>query len=66
MPRTIRKDLQMKARSSLRNLDNMDQYLFEMDQMHGGRQPAITKLAPILIQGHEQLRKLWLALLNQL
>lgn len=66
MPRTIRKDLILKARSALRELDNMDEYLFEMSQMHQGRQQAIDKMAPILLEGHEQLRKLWTALLNQL
>lgn len=66
MPRTIRKTLILKARSALSNIDNLDEYLYEMDQLHGGRQPAITDMAPTLIEGHEVIRKLWTALLNQL
>jgi len=66
MPRTIRKDLILKAKSSLRNLDNMDEYLYEMAMMHQGRQPAIDEYAPILLEGHEQLRSLWKALLKRL
>jgi hypothetical protein len=66
MPRTTRKNLIFKARSALNCLDSLDEYLYEMSQMHQGRQPAIDTMAPILIEGHEQLRKLWKALLNQL
>jgi len=66
MPKTIRKTLIEKAESALNNLDRLDEYLFEMDQLHEGRQPAITNMAPVLLEGHEQLRQLWVALKKQL
>jgi len=66
MPKTIRKVLLEKAESALNNLDRLDEYLFEMDQLHGGRQPAITRMAPTLIEGHEVLRNLWRKLKSQL
>jgi len=47
-------------------IDSLDEYLVEMHEMHQGRQPAIEELGPILLEGHEQIRKLWTALLNQL
>ena len=66
MPKTIRKVLLEKAESALNNLDRLDEYLFEMDQLHGGRQPAIIRMAPTLIEGHEVLRNLWRKLKSQL
>ena len=66
MPKTIRKVLLEKAESALNNIDRLDEYLFEMDQLHGGRQPAITQMAPTLIEGHEVLRSLWRQLKSQL
>ena len=66
MPKTIRKVLLEKAESALNNLDRLDEYLFEMNQLHGGRQPAITQMAPTLVEGHEVLRNLWRKLKSQL
>jgi len=66
MPKTIRKVLIEKAESALNNIDRLDEYLYEMDQLHGGRQPAITQMAPTLIEGHEVLRSLWRQLKSQL
>ena len=66
MPKTIRKVLLEKAESALNNIDRLDEYLFEMDQLHKGRQPAITNLKSILIEGHEELRTLWKYLKSQL
>jgi len=66
MPKTIRKVLLEKAESALNNIDRLDEYLFEMDQLHKGRQPAITQMAPTLIEGHEVLRSLWRQLKSQL
>lgn len=66
MPRTTRKNLIFKARSALNCLDSLDEYLLEMHEMHQGRQPVIEQLGPILLEGHEQCRKLWTALLNGL
>ena len=50
----------------MNNIDRLDEYLFEMDQLHKGRQPAITQMAPTLIEGHEVLRSLWRQLKSQL
>jgi hypothetical protein len=66
MSKTIRKVLLEKADSALLCLDRLDEYLMEMDNLHEGRQPAITTMAPILVEGHEQIRKLWKALKSQL
>jgi len=66
MSRTIRKTLIMKAESAINCIDGLDEYLMEMDELHQDRQPAITNMAPILLQGHEQLRQLWTALRKQL
>ena len=66
MPKTIRKVLLEKAESALNNLDRLDEYLFEMDQLHGGRQPAITNMKKIMVEGHEAVRQLWKALKSQL
>jgi len=66
MPKTIRKVLLEKAESALNNIDRLDEYLFEMDRLHGGRQPAITNMAPTLCEGHEVLRSLWRQLKSQL
>jgi len=66
MPKTIRKVLLEKAESALNNIDRLDEYLFEMDQLHKGRQPAITNMALILLSGHDALRTLWRQLKSQL
>ena len=66
MPKTIRKVLIEKAESALNNIDRLDEYLYEMDQLHKGRQPAITQMAPSLIDGHEVIRQLWKYLKSQL
>ena len=66
MPRTIRKDLILKTEQALGNVDRLDQYLYDMDQLHAGRQPAIPAIAPVLIQAHEQVRQLWQALRREL
>ena len=66
MPRTIRKTLINKAKLALTYIESLDITLYEMSELHGGRQPAITELVPTLIEGHEQLRRLWSALLNRL
>lgn len=66
MPRTIRKTLINKAESAINCLDTLDEYLVEMHEMHQGRQPAIEELGPILLEGHEQCRRLWRALRKQL
>ena len=66
MPKTIRKVLLEKAESALNNIDRLDEYLFEMDQLHKGRQAAITQMASTLIEGHEVLRSLWRQLKSQL
>lgn len=66
MPRTTRKSLIMKAESALNCIDSLDEYLVEMHEMHQGRQPAIEEIGPVLIEGHEQIRRLWKALRKQL
>jgi hypothetical protein len=66
MGRTIRKSLIEKARLALNCIDFLDEYIWEMHEMHQGRQPAIEAMGPILLEGHEQLRRLWRALKDQL
>jgi len=66
MPRTVRKTLIMKAESALNLIDSLDEYIFEMDILHEGRQPAITAMKKTLVEGHEVLRQLWHALRKQL
>jgi len=66
MPRTIRKNLILKAESALNCLDSLDGYIFEMDMLHQGRQPAITAMKKPIVEGHEVLRQLWQALRKQL
>ena len=66
MPKTIRKVLLEKAESALNCIDRLDEYLFEMDQLHKGRQIAITNMKATLIEGHEVLRSLWRQLKSQL
>jgi len=66
MPKTIRKVLIEKAESALNNIDRLDEYLFEMDQLHKGRQEAITSMKGMLIEGHEAVRMLWKVLRSQL
>jgi len=66
MPRTIRKTLILKVESALNCLDSLDEYIFEMDILHEGRQPAITAMKKTIVEGHEMLRVLWKALRKQL
>jgi len=66
MPRTIRKNLIFKCESALNCLDSLDEYIWEMDMMHQGRQPAITAMKKTLVEGHEVLRGLWRTLRKQL
>lgn len=66
MPRSTRKELTRKAECALRLCDNLDAYLMEMDVLADGRQPAIVKMRPIMVQGHEAVRSLWTALRRQL
>ena len=66
MPKTIRKVLLEKAESALNCIDRLDEYLYEMDQLHKGRQPAITNMKQSLVSGHKVLRELWKILKSQL
>ena len=66
MARTIRKDLILKTEQALGNIDRLDVYLYDMDQLHNGRQPAITEIAPVLLAAHENVRQLWQALRREL
>jgi len=56
----------MKVESALNLIDSLDEYIFEMDILHEGRQPAITAMKKTLVEGHEVLRQLWHALRKQL
>jgi hypothetical protein len=66
MPRSTRKNLLLKAQQSLIAIDRLDLYLMDMSELAAGRQPAITELAPTLIQGHQVVRHLWQQLKEQL
>jgi len=66
MPKTIRKVLIEKAESALNNIDRLDEYLFEMDQLHKGRQVAITNMKKSILSGHQVIRVLWGILKSQL
>jgi len=66
MARTTRKNLILSAEQALACLDRLDLYLMNMSEMSAGRQPAITQMESIMIEGHEALRKLWLSLHDQL
>ena len=64
--RTTRKNLLLKAHQAITVIDRLDLYLMDMAELAAGRQPAITEMLPILIEGHQQLRSLWKALQVQL
>ena len=66
MANTIRKQLLMKAERGIRLCDELDLVLMDMDLLHRGRQPEITKRKSMLINGHEALRQLWIDLKAQL
>ena len=66
MPLSTRKTLLNLASQALDKLDVMDEILYNMNGLHEGRQPAITKMTPMLIKGHEALRDLWVLLKEQL
>lgn len=66
MARSVRKFLLQKADQALNHLDQLDLALNVMDDLHKGRQPAITNMAPTLLAGHDALRVLWKALKAQL
>jgi hypothetical protein len=66
MARTTRKNLILSAEQALACIDRLDLYLMNMSEMSAGRQPAITNLESTLIEGHEAVRRLWLALHDQL
>ena len=61
-----RKNLLIKANQAIAVIDRLDLYLMDMAELAGGRQPAITKNLPIMIEGHQALRTLWKALEEQL
>jgi hypothetical protein len=56
----------MTARQALACVDRLDLYLFNMDELAAGRQPAIDFMKPTMVNGHEAVRQLWKALLVQL
>jgi len=64
--RTTRKNLLLKSQQAITVIDRLDIYLMDMAELAGGRQPAITEMMPVLIEGHQQLRTLWKALREQL
>lgn len=66
MPRTIRRTLLDRAHLALTYIDSLDIALYEMSELAAGRQPAITELAPLLIELHEQLRMVWKQLQGKL
>jgi len=64
--RSIRKQLIEQCRQAYDHIDRLDWILVDMKQRAGDRQPAIDDMAPILVEGHEQIRRLWKALRAQL
>ena len=66
MPRSVRKQLLNLAEQSLHAIDGLDTRLQVMDELHEGRQPALTAMAPMLVDGHEAIRALWRALKAEL
>lgn len=66
MASSTRKQLLGLANQAIDKLDVLDEILYNMDSKQGGRQPAIVKMIPILLEGHEGLRKLWVLLKEQL
>ena len=66
MAQSTRKILINLSAQALDKLDVLDEILYNMNGLHQGRQPAITKMSPMLIKGHEALRDLWTLLKEQL
>lgn len=64
--RSIRKQLIEQTRQAQDHLDRLDYILVDMAERAGGRQPAIDEMAPIIVEGHDQLRRLWQALRSRL
>jgi len=64
--RSIRKQLIEQTRQAIDHLDRLDYIIVDMKDRAGDRQPAIDEFGPILIEGHEQLRRLWKALRTRL
>jgi len=64
--RSIRKQLISQARQAVEHIDRLDEILYDMAGRAGGRQPAIDEMAPMMIEGHEAIRSLWIALRSRL
>ena len=64
--RSIRKQLIEQTRQAIDHLDRLDYILADMKVRAGDRQPAIDEFGPILVEGHEQLRRLWQGLRSRL
>ncbi len=66
MPRSTRQILIDYAFQALDKLNLLDEILYNMEALSDGRQPAITEMSPVLLQGSEAVRQLWTILKDQL
>jgi len=64
--RTTRKTLINVYESSKLALHRLDINVAKMVELAEGRSDPVTEMAPILIDGHDTLRRLWTALREQL
>lgn len=66
MSASTRKQLISMTKAALDKLDLLEETLYNMEVASEGRQPAITKMTPIILQGVQALRELWIILREQL
>lgn len=66
MPRSVRRQLIEQCRQVQEHIDRLDYILVDMKDRSMGRQPAIDKYAPAIVQANDLLRDLWQALRSEL